>query len=52
MTQQNTSKGEIAMKKILALLLAIVMVIGLAACGEQAAEPTKDQGNDEKYDGN
>ena len=32
------------MKKILALLLAIVMVIGLAACGEQAAEPTKDQG--------
>ena len=32
------------MKKILALLLAIVMVIGLAACGEQAADPTKDQG--------
>ena len=30
------------MKKILALLLAIVMVIGLAACGgEQTAEPTK-----------
>ena len=33
------------MKKILALLLAIVMVIGLAACGEQAADPTKDQGS-------
>lgn len=32
------------MKKILALLLAIVMVIGLAACGEQDANPTKDQG--------
>ena len=33
------------MKKILALLLAIVLVIGLAACGEQAATPTQDQGN-------
>ena len=32
------------MKKILALLLAIVMVIGLAACNQQPAEPTKDQG--------
>ena len=32
------------MKKILAMLLAIVMVIGLAACNQQPAEPTKDQG--------
>ena len=33
------------MKKILALLLAIVMVIGLAACNQQPATPTQDQGN-------
>ena len=32
------------MKKILALLLAVVMVIGLVACGEQAATPTQNQG--------
>ncbi|MBR2048957.1 MAG: carbohydrate ABC transporter substrate-binding protein [Oscillospiraceae bacterium] len=33
------------MKKIIALLLAVVMVLGLAACGEKTPETTAPQGN-------
>ena len=39
---KNYEMEKLQMKKILALLLAIVMVIGLAACGgDQTTEPTK-----------
>ena len=32
------------MKKILALLLALVMVFALAACGESSSDPSSDPG--------
>ena len=34
------------MKKILAMLLALVMVLGLAACGAPAAEAPAASGNE------
>ena len=33
------------MKKVLALILAFVMVLGLAACGGKASEPSQPESN-------
>lgn len=38
---KNQKRRDTEMKKLLAILLALVMVLSIAACGEKPADPTK-----------
>ena len=37
---KNQKRRDTEMKKLLAILLALVMVLSIAACGEKPADPT------------